>query len=158
MGASGQLYRCRKLPVSIGQETGGGGAESVEMWWRKIKSLPLLGFEPRPFISYEGVSKSFRTESITKYTTINTRWEAIQRVVAAKLTRLTHKIAIQLHLVAESCTISTSRSRRPVRRLLDTSSFTYDFIMPCCYLIVGTSGAFPCSISKCCDLQDMKPS
>jgi len=30
----------------------------------------------------------------------------------AKLTRLTHKIAIQLHLVAESCTICSSRSRR----------------------------------------------
>jgi hypothetical protein len=42
--------------------------------------------------------------------------------MAAKLTRLTHKIAIQLHLVAESCTICSSRSRRPVRKLLDTSS------------------------------------
>jgi hypothetical protein len=46
-------------------------------------------------VSYEGVSKSFRTESITKYTptTINTHWEATQRVMAAKLTRLTHKIS-----------------------------------------------------------------
>jgi hypothetical protein len=71
---------------------------------------------------YEGVSKSFRTESITKYTltTTNTRWEATQRVMAAKLTRPTHKIAIQLHLVAKSCTICSSRSRRPVRKLLDT--------------------------------------
>jgi hypothetical protein len=45
---------------------------------------------------YEGVSKSFRTESITKYTltTINTRWEPTQRVMAAVLTILTHKIAI----------------------------------------------------------------
>jgi hypothetical protein len=53
---------------------------------------------------YEGVSKSFRTESITKYmlTTINTRQEATQMVMAAKLTRLTHKLVIQLHLVAES--------------------------------------------------------
>jgi hypothetical protein len=41
----------------------------------------------------------------------------------AKLTRLTHKIAIQLHLVAESCSICTSRSRRPVRKLLDTHSY-----------------------------------
>jgi hypothetical protein len=40
-----------------------------------------------------------------KSTTINTRCEATQRVMAAKLTRLTHKIAIQLHLVAQSCTI-----------------------------------------------------
>jgi hypothetical protein len=49
----------------------------------------------------EDVSKSFQTESITKYrlTTINTRRETKQRVIAAKLTRLTHKIAIQLHLV-----------------------------------------------------------
>jgi len=39
-----------------------------------------------------------------------------------KLTRLTLKIAIQLHLVAESCTIYSSRSRRPVRKLLDTHS------------------------------------
>jgi hypothetical protein len=41
----------------------------------------------------------------------------------AKLTRLTHKIAIQLHLVAESCTTCSSRSRRPVRKLLDTPSY-----------------------------------
>jgi hypothetical protein len=33
----------------------------------------------------------------------------------AKLTRLTHKIAVQLRLVAESCIICSSRSRRPVR-------------------------------------------
>jgi hypothetical protein len=46
----------------------------------------------------------------------------IQRVMAAKLTRLTNKIAIQLHLVAESCTIFSSRSRQPVRKLLDTLS------------------------------------
>jgi hypothetical protein len=58
-------------------------------------------------------------------TTINTRWEATQRVMAAELTRLTHKIAIQLHPVAESCTICSSRSRRPVRKLLDTLSCTY---------------------------------
>jgi len=49
-------------------------------------------------------------------------WEATQRVTAAKLTRLTHKIAIQLHVVAESFTICSSRARRPVRKLLDTSS------------------------------------
>jgi hypothetical protein len=39
-----------------------------------------------------------------------------------KLTTLTHKIAIQLHLVAESCTIWSSRSRWPVRELSDTPS------------------------------------
>jgi len=37
-------------------------------------------------------------------------------------TRLTHKIAIQLHLVSENCTICSSRSRRPVRKILDTLS------------------------------------
>jgi hypothetical protein len=43
-------------------------------------------------------------------------------VMAAKLTRLTHKIAIQVNLVAEICTICSSRSRRPVRKPLDTPS------------------------------------
>jgi len=42
--------------------------------------------------------------------------------MAAKLTRLTHKIAIQLHLVTESYIICSSRSRRPVRKHLDTPS------------------------------------
>jgi len=43
--------------------------------------------------------------------------------MAAKLTRLTHKTAIQLHVMAESCIIWSSRSRRPVRKLLDTPSY-----------------------------------
>jgi hypothetical protein len=43
--------------------------------------------------------------------------------MAAKLTRLTHKIVIQLYLVAESCTICSSLSRRSVRKLLDTPSY-----------------------------------
>jgi hypothetical protein len=84
----------------------------------------------RPETMYEGVTRSLRTESITKYTltTVNTTWEATQRVMAAKLTRLTHKIEIQLHLVAESWIIRSSRSRRPVRKLLDTPSYpTYAF-------------------------------
>jgi hypothetical protein len=74
---------------------------------------------------YDGTSKSFRAESITKYrrTFGITCWEATQRVMAAKLTRLTHKIAIQLCLVAENCTICSSRSRRPVRKLLDIPSY-----------------------------------
>jgi hypothetical protein len=42
--------------------------------------------------------------------------------MAAKLTILTHKIAIQLHLVAESCTICSSNSRRPVPKFFDTPS------------------------------------
>jgi hypothetical protein len=52
-------------------------------------------------------------------TKTNTRWEATEKVMVAKLTRLTHKIAIQPHLVAENCTICSSRSRRPVLELLD---------------------------------------
>jgi hypothetical protein len=55
---------------------------------------------------------------------MSTRWEATQSVMAAKLTRLTHKSAIQLNMVAESCTICSSRSRRPVRKLLVTPSMT----------------------------------
>jgi hypothetical protein len=76
-------------------------------------------------LMYEAVSKSCRTESIAKctLTTINTRWETTQRVMAAKLTRLTHKIVIQLHLVAERCNISSPRSRQPVQKLLDTLSY-----------------------------------
>jgi hypothetical protein len=45
--------------------------------------------------------------------------------MAAKLTILTHKIVIQLHLVAESCTIYTYRSRRLARKLLDTLSYMH---------------------------------
>jgi len=43
--------------------------------------------------------------------------------MAAKLTRLTHKISIQLHLVAESCIIWSSCSRWPVQKYLDTPSY-----------------------------------
>jgi hypothetical protein len=45
--------------------------------------------------------------------------------MTAKLTRLAHKIVIQLHLVAESWSICSSRSRRPVRRLLDKLSYGF---------------------------------
>jgi len=50
--------------------------------------------------------------------------------MAAKLTRLTNKIVIQLYLVATSCTICNSRSRRSVRKLLDTPSYNpiYDLL------------------------------
>jgi len=49
-------------------------------------------------------------------------------VMATKLTRLTHKIAKQLHIVADSCSICSSRSRCPVRKLLDTPSYIYSCI------------------------------
>jgi len=70
-------------------------------------------------LQYERASKSFRTEPIMKYTLTfdSTRFCSLQRVMVAKLARLTHKIAIQLHLVAKSCTICSTRSRRPVRKL-----------------------------------------
>jgi hypothetical protein len=66
-----------------------------------------------------GLSKSSRTESITKCrtTTANTRREATQTVMAAVRTRLTHKIA------AQRCTICSCHSTRPVPKLLDTPSY-----------------------------------
>jgi hypothetical protein len=51
--------------------------------------------------------------------------------MAAKLTRLTHKIEIQLHLVADSCTIYSSRSRRLVWKLLVTPSYTMTYDRGC---------------------------
>jgi hypothetical protein len=78
----------------------------------------------------KGVSKNFRTGSIKKcrLTKVNTRWEATQRVMAIELTRLTHNIAWQLHLVAENYNICSCRCRRPVRKLLDTPSCKYVYI------------------------------
>jgi len=43
--------------------------------------------------------------------------------MVVNLIKLTHKTAIQLRLVAESCTICTSRAKRLVRKLLDTPSY-----------------------------------
>jgi len=40
--------------------------------------------------------------------------------MAANLTAMTHKIATQVHLVTDSYIICSSRSRRPVQKLLDT--------------------------------------
>jgi len=48
--------------------------------------------------------------------------------MAAELTRLTHKIAIQLHLVAQSFNICSYHSRRPVQKLLDAPWYTYNCI------------------------------
>jgi len=56
--------------------------------------------------------------------------------MAAKLTRLTHNVALQLHLVAESCTICSSRSRRPVWKLLDTPSYPENAFLRFCTLTV----------------------
>jgi len=46
--------------------------------------------------------------------------------MVAKLMRLTQKTDIQLHLVAESCTICSSHSRQPVWKLLATSLYTVE--------------------------------
>jgi len=45
--------------------------------------------------------------------------------MAAKLNTLTHEISMRLHSVAQSCNICSSRSRRPVRILLDIPSFNF---------------------------------
>jgi len=52
---------------------------------------------------------------------------ATQMIMAAKVTRLTHKIAIQLHPVAENCTVSSSGSMRPIQKILDTCSYIAHF-------------------------------
>jgi hypothetical protein len=80
---------------------------------------------------------------------INTRWEAIQRVMAAKLTILTHKIATQLYLVANSCTICSSRSRRPVRKLLDT---------PSCITMLMATGTNRTSVTALRHISNKSPS
>jgi len=45
--------------------------------------------------------------------------------MAAKLIGLTHKIAIQLQVMAGSSTICSSRSRRPIQKLLVTPSYWF---------------------------------
>jgi len=50
--------------------------------------------------------------------------------MVAKITRLTHKMVIQLCLVAKSCTICSSCSRWPVWKLLNTPS--YDVYLDVC--------------------------
>jgi hypothetical protein len=91
---------------------------SYELFPRKIYDIFTdfnwsirIGIKPRPLL--RDCIQKFPDRAITKYTltTINTRWEATQRVMAAKLTRLNHKIAIQLYLVADSCTICCPRSQ-----------------------------------------------
>jgi hypothetical protein len=49
--------------------------------------------------------------------------EKQHRIMVVKLTRLTHNIARQLHLLAEGCTVCIFRSCRPVLKLLDTPSY-----------------------------------
>jgi len=46
---------------------------------------------------------------------------------------MTHKIAIQLHPAVESYTICSSRSRRSVRKLMDTPSYVPFSFYRCWY-------------------------
>jgi hypothetical protein len=84
-----------------------------------ISKLSICVSYTRVYPKVSGLSHN----EINNNKTTNIRLEATQRVMAAKLTRLTYKRAIQLHLFAESCTICSSRSRRPVRKILDTPSY-----------------------------------
>jgi hypothetical protein len=49
--------------------------------------------------------------------------------MVAKLTRMTQKIVILWHLVAESCTTCHSQSSQQVRELLETPSYMYSYNM-----------------------------
>jgi hypothetical protein len=96
--------------------------------WRRSPSKHINIHSSGSSVSFgtiRGCIQKFPDWVITKYTltTINTIWETTKRVMAAKITRLTHKIAVQLYLVAQSCTIFSSRSRWPVLKLLDTPSY-----------------------------------
>ena len=53
------------------------------------------------------------------WTIINTRWEAMQMVMAAQLSRFIQRIAPLQHLVAESCTTYSYQSYRWFRELLN---------------------------------------
>jgi len=54
--------------------------------------------------------------------------------MVAKLTKLTHKIAILLHLVAESYTICSCHSRWPVQKVLDTPLYVNHLLMEAQYV------------------------
>jgi hypothetical protein len=74
-----------------------------------------------PFKSDISFVTANRGSHLTR-TKINNRWEPTERVVARKVTRLNLTLVIQLHLLTESYTIWSSRSRQPVWKRLDTPS------------------------------------
>jgi hypothetical protein len=82
-------------------------------------------------------------------TTINI-WEAALRVMVAKLTKLTHKIVMQLHLVAQSYTIRSSCSRQPVQKLLDMPSYihTHRFLHWSLHMWMGHCLVMQASVSS----------
>jgi hypothetical protein len=100
--------------------------ETLQRVWY-LRSDQRISFFQR---EYKGVSKSFRTELIKKYMLrkLSTCFEAKQRVMAANLTWLNTEIYTQMHVVAESCTVCSSSSRRPVRKLLDTPTYCEMFV------------------------------
>jgi len=63
--------------------------------------------------------------------------------MVTKLTRLSHRIAIHLHLMADSCIIYGSRSRKPVRKLLYKPSYVpvspVIFIIYCSWCLYSLS-------------------
>jgi len=73
----------------------------------------------------------------------------MQMIMATKLARLTHKIALQLHLVAESSTIWSSRPRRPVLKFLDTPSYVQTNMI---YVMLFIRHAARISTKLCCIL------
>jgi len=79
----------------------------------------------------------------------NTHWKATQRVMVEKLTQLTNKIVIQVHLVAESCTICGSRSRQPVQKVLDTPLCVSSWIHSVARCVV-TIDYYVCGMSSWC--------
>jgi hypothetical protein len=101
-------------------------------FWGSVKDYIYTPRMPQCLAELRGCIQTFPDwvdNDIKAYNKKNTRWEATQMVMAPKLIRLTHKIATQLHLLAESCTICSSCSRRPVRKLLDTPSYEADIFL-----------------------------
>jgi hypothetical protein len=74
--------------------------------------------------------------------------------MATKLTRLTHKIAIQLHLVAKSCTNCSFHSTRPVRKLVDTPSCVCVYVRMCvCVCVCMYVCMYVCILNSSNNLQ-----
>jgi hypothetical protein len=110
----------------------GGGVLSDERIGLSVTSWPVFVschyleekklFVMRTICNIRGDIQKFPDWIDNEIYAYDNRWEASRRVTATKLW-LTHKIDIQLHLVAESYTICNSRFRRPVGKLLDTPSY-----------------------------------
>jgi hypothetical protein len=109
-------------------EISGAGCVSV-FWWEE--SVPEDGDRASLWHNIWGYIHKFLDSVGNKINAYLQHYSCcpLQRVMAAKLTRLTHKIAIQLHLVAESCTIFSSLSKWSVQKLLDSPSYV-SLILP----------------------------